>query len=130
MCVLDDEHLRGAEELLGDDDRPESVAGAAAGVADDVGVAEGDAEGGGGVDAAVHAGYCFVLASIELETGVCWGRHGSLPIAYFLAGRWDRSPSSKHFAYFLFLRTRFSSLGVRTGGRGWVSGFGILGEVV
>lgn len=55
--MLNHEDLGGAEELLGDDEGAQGFAGRAAGVADDVCVAEGDAEGGGGVDAGVHAGY-------------------------------------------------------------------------
>lgn len=55
------EDLLGAEELLGDNERAEGFAGGAAGVADYVGVAEGDAEGGGGVDAGVHAGHDCIL---------------------------------------------------------------------
>ena len=55
--MLDEEDLGRAEELLGDYEGAEGVTGGGAGVADDVGVAEGDAEGGGGVDAGVHAGY-------------------------------------------------------------------------
>jgi len=43
--VLDENDLARAEEVLRDQDGAESVASGAAGVADDVGVAEGDAEG-------------------------------------------------------------------------------------
>ena len=61
MGMLDDEDFGRLEQLLGDDEGAEGVAGAAAGVADDMGVAGGDAEGGVGVDAAVHAGYCVAV---------------------------------------------------------------------
>lgn len=46
-----------AQELLRDDDAAEGVFYRGARVADYVGGAERDAEGGGGVDAGVHAGY-------------------------------------------------------------------------
>ncbi len=108
MGMLDDEDFGGLEQLLGDDEGAEGVAGAAAGVADDVGVAGGDAEGGVGVDAAVHAGYCDGWSA-----SCCWVKGGreaaKLPMAYFLAGRWDKSPSSKHFANFRLLRMRCAS---------------------
>lgn len=44
-----------AEELLGNNDGAEGFGGAAACVADDMGVAFGEAKGFGGVDAGVHA---------------------------------------------------------------------------
>ena len=54
---MDDEEFFGAEEFVADDERTNGiVAGAAAGVADDVGVAFGKAGVLGGVEAGVHAG--------------------------------------------------------------------------
>ena len=118
MGMLDDEDFGRLEQLLGDDEGAEGVAGAAAGVADDMGVAGGDAEGGVGVDAAVHAGYYggggYIVSFVFLGG---WGERGGggggggdlLPSAYFLAGRWDKSPSSKHLAYFRLLRMRCAS---------------------
>ena len=55
--VLDDQDFLGAQQLLGDDDAAQSILGDAAGVADDVRVAEMDAKGGGRIDARVHAGH-------------------------------------------------------------------------
>src|SRR5512139_2248393 len=55
--VVDDEPLAGAQQLVGDDQRADGVvAGAAAGIADDVGVALGEAGVLGRVEAGVHAG--------------------------------------------------------------------------
>ncbi len=55
--VVDDEEFFGAEELVADDQRADGVvAGAAAGVANDVSVAFGEAGVFGGVKAGVHAG--------------------------------------------------------------------------
>lgn len=44
-----------AEELLGNNHGAQGFGGATAGVADDMGVAFGEAKGFGGVDAGVHA---------------------------------------------------------------------------
>jgi hypothetical protein len=55
--VVDDEEFFCAEELVADDERTDGVvAGAAAGVADDVGVAFGKTGVFGGVETGVHAG--------------------------------------------------------------------------
>lgn len=77
MGVLDDEDFGRLEQLLGDDEGAEGVAGAAAGVADNVGVAGGDAEGGVGVDTAVHAGYCD-----RWSASCCWVKGGGRQITY------------------------------------------------
>ena len=55
--MLDEHYLARPEEMLRDQNRSESVFGVASGVSDDVGVAEGDTEGCGWVDAGVHAGH-------------------------------------------------------------------------
>ena len=56
--VLDDRHRRGAEDLDRHDQRPQHVVGdPPAGVADDVGVAEVQAEQGVDVEAGVHTGH-------------------------------------------------------------------------
>lgn len=55
--VLYEQDLPGSQELLADDDAAQGVARRSARVADHVGVAEGDAEGGARVDPGVHAGY-------------------------------------------------------------------------
>ncbi|KAB8349427.1 hypothetical protein FH972_023454 [Carpinus fangiana] len=54
--VLDEDDLLRAEQLLRDDERAQGVACVAAGVADDMGVAELNAVRGRRVDACVHAG--------------------------------------------------------------------------
>ena len=55
--VMDNEEFFCAEQLVADDERTDGVvAGAAAGVADDVGVSFGKAGVFGGVEAGVHAG--------------------------------------------------------------------------
>ena len=80
--VLDDQHIGRAEQLLRDDQRAEGVVRRGAGVADDVGCAEGDAEGGGRVDARVHAGHC---ASRQL------GRHQGAIRPMCATYRWHTS---------------------------------------
>ena len=54
--VMDHDDLARAEQLLGDDQRAERVAGQAAGVADDVGVALLQAERPGRDEPRIHAG--------------------------------------------------------------------------
>jgi hypothetical protein len=55
-CMVDDDNLARPEQLLRDDEVADRGDGAAAGVADDVRVALGQAELLGRVDARVHAG--------------------------------------------------------------------------
>lgn len=55
--VLDKKHLGGTQEVLGDDEIAKCCARRGSCIADDMGRAEGDVEGGGGVDARVHTGY-------------------------------------------------------------------------
>jgi len=55
--VFYDEDFGGAEELLGYDYGAQGVTSGAAGVANDMGVAEGDAVCGGRVNTSVHAGH-------------------------------------------------------------------------
>lgn len=57
--VIDQHDLTRAQQVLRDEYRAQGVASVASGVADHVRVAESDSEGGGGVDACVHAGYCL-----------------------------------------------------------------------
>lgn len=65
--VLDYDDLLCPEKLLGDDDGAQRVFDAAASIADDMGGAERNAEGGGWVDTSVHA--CLELAPITTWAG-------------------------------------------------------------
>lgn len=58
VCVLDNDDLPCSEQVLRDDDAADRVLGAAPGVADNVGLADLDAELCGGVDTCVHACDC------------------------------------------------------------------------
>lgn len=55
--MLDQHYLSRPEQMLRDQNGPESVFRVASGVADNVGVAERYPEGCGWIDAGVHAGY-------------------------------------------------------------------------
>lgn len=79
-------------------------------VTDNVGIAGGNTERGGWVDARIHACYCGVPGISVLGTRQERRRDGDgcIPTKYFFAGGSGRSPSWKLEAYFSFKETRFS----------------------
>lgn len=99
-----------AEELLGNNHGTEGFGGAAAGIADDMGVAFGEAKGFGGVDAGVHAsddGDFSINGQYRLcnDNAVCFhffwfGWSCEIPGSYRPGGR-GREPLSNASTYFL-----------------------------